>query len=119
MELLTRRVYLAEGTTGTGAGWVKYIVCDCDAKFCEAFRQGLQSGGVESVRLPHIVVKLSVTLCPPCVTRVYSKTTIVCVPSFGTVTSAPLPAGVTLSVWLPGTTNALLGLNPLIVILMS
>jgi hypothetical protein len=64
-------------------------------------------------------VKLSVTYCLLLVTKVYSKTTIACVPSLGTATSAPLPAGVTLSVWLPGTTNALLGLNPLVVILTS
>jgi hypothetical protein len=30
----------------------RYVLMDRDTKFCEDFRNGLQSGGVESVRLP-------------------------------------------------------------------
>jgi hypothetical protein len=30
----------------------RYVLMDRDAKFCEAFRDGLQSGDVDSIRLP-------------------------------------------------------------------
>jgi hypothetical protein len=70
MELATRRVHFAGSTTNPDQGWMKqvarnltdaeegflngrrYVLMDRDAKFCEAFRNGVQSGGVESIRLP-------------------------------------------------------------------
>jgi putative transposase len=70
MELATRRVHFAGCSTNPDQGWMKqvarnltdaedgfpssnrYVLMDRDAKFCEAFRHGLQSGGVQSVRLP-------------------------------------------------------------------
>jgi putative transposase len=70
MELATRRVHFAGSTTGPDQAWMKqiarnltdaeegflsgkrYVLMDRDAKFCEAFRHGLQSGGIDSVRLP-------------------------------------------------------------------
>jgi transposase InsO family protein len=70
MELATRRVHFAGSTTGPNEGWMnqiarnltdveegflngkRYVLMDRDAKFGEAFRNGLQSGGAESVRLP-------------------------------------------------------------------
>jgi putative transposase len=70
MELATRRVHFAGSTANPEEAWMKqiarnltdaeegflngkrYVLMDRDAKFCEAFRRGLQSGGVESVRLP-------------------------------------------------------------------
>jgi putative transposase len=70
MELATRRVHFAGCSTNPDQGWMKqvarnltdaedgflsgkrYVLMDRDTKFCEAFRRGLQSGGVESVRLP-------------------------------------------------------------------
>jgi putative transposase len=69
MELATRRVHFAGCSTNPDQGWMKqvarnltvavegflngkrYILMDRDAKFCEAFRHGLQSGGVQSIRL--------------------------------------------------------------------
>jgi putative transposase len=70
IELATRRVHFAGCTTNPDQAWMKqiarnltdaeegflsgnrYVLMDRDAKFCEAFRNDLQSGGVESVRLP-------------------------------------------------------------------
>ena len=70
LELATRRVHCAGSTTGPEEQWMKqiarnltdaeegflngkhYVLMDRDTKFCEAFRNGLQGSGVESVRLP-------------------------------------------------------------------
>jgi putative transposase len=70
VELARRRVHIAGITIGPGQAWMKQIarnltdaeegffnrkgelLIDRDAKFCEAFRQGLHGGDVESVRLP-------------------------------------------------------------------
>jgi putative transposase len=70
LELATRRIHFAGITANPEEAWMKqvarnltdaeegflngkrYVLMDRDAKFCEAFRHGLQSGGVESVRLP-------------------------------------------------------------------
>jgi putative transposase len=70
MELATRLVHFAGSTANPEEAWMKqiarnltdaeegflngkrYVLMDRDAKFYEAYRNGLQSGGVESVRLP-------------------------------------------------------------------
>jgi hypothetical protein len=70
MEVATRRVYFAGGTTNPDEAWMKqiarnltdsfdgfllgkrYILMDRDAKFCEAFRSILKPADVNPVKLP-------------------------------------------------------------------
>jgi hypothetical protein len=70
MELAACRAHFAGCSTKPDQAWMKqvarnltdaedgflngkhYVLMDRDAKFCEAFRNSLQSGGVQSVRLP-------------------------------------------------------------------
>ena len=49
MKQIARNLTVAEEGFFNGK---HYVFTDRDAKFCKAFRNGLQSGGVESVRLP-------------------------------------------------------------------